>query len=62
MFVKILLNILINIGIFILLFFLIWAFNHTDYTIMGGAIVLLALLVFLKIRMIKTIRQLVKKP
>lgn len=61
MIVKLLLNILINIGIFVLLLGLIWAFNHNEYPIMGGAVVVLALLIFLKIRMIKDIRALAKR-
>ncbi|HCN82004.1 MAG TPA: hypothetical protein DIT07_00050 [Sphingobacteriaceae bacterium] len=61
MVVKLLLNILINIGIFILLLCFIWAFNHAEYSILGIAVIILALLVYLKFRMIKNIRELTKK-
>lgn len=61
MVIKLILNILINIGIFVLLLCMIWAFNNAQYPILAAAVFALALFIYFKVRMIKTIRELAKK-
>lgn len=61
MFIKLILNILINIGIFVLFLSLLWAFNHQQYALLAGIVFTLCLFAFLKIRMIKSVKELTKK-
>lgn len=58
---KILLNVLINIGIITLILCAVWAFNHQYYYYLAGALAILALLLMLKIRLIKSVRKLTKR-
>lgn len=57
---KFLLNIIYNVGIFVLIVCLVWAFKHQEYPVMAGVIFLLALLVLLKIRLIKQVKELTR--
>ncbi|HXH99647.1 MAG TPA: DUF6358 family protein [Sphingobacteriaceae bacterium] len=58
---KILLNILLNIAIITIVLSAIWSFNNGHYGLLIGAIGLLSMLIFLKIRLVKSVRALTKK-
>jgi hypothetical protein len=58
---KILTNVLLNLGIFTLGLCVYWGFNHQHWGIVAGAAFALGLLIFFKIRLIKSVRELQKK-
>ncbi len=62
MFKKVALNVLYNIGIFICLWLVYYGFEHTRYEFIAGAIFIGAVFVILKIRLLKEIRNMPKKP
>ena len=57
---KILLNIFYNIAIFVLVLSLIWSFNHSRYDLLLGAVFCLSVIVYLKIRLVKQVKQITK--
>jgi hypothetical protein len=59
---KLALNVLLNIGIFVCLVLAYWGFEHTRYEFILGAIFIGTVLVILKIRLIKEVRNMQKKP
>ncbi len=59
---KFLLNILINIAIIMLLWSLYWTFNHGYYLYAIVEILALAMFIYLKIKLVKSIRKITKKP
>ncbi|MBC7745581.1 MAG: hypothetical protein H7096_10800 [Flavobacterium sp.] len=58
---KVLANILLNIAIFTIAFSIIWAFKNNLYFYAVGAILAMAMCIFLKIRIIKSVRKLTRK-
>ncbi len=58
---KILLNILLNIAIMTIVLSAIWSYNNAHYGLLVGTIMLLAMLIFLKIRLVKKVRELTRK-
>ena len=58
---KILLNILLNIAIITVVLSGIWSFNNGHYGLLLGAAGVLAMLIFLKIRLVKSVRELTRK-
>ena len=57
---KVLLNVFYNIAIFTMGLCLFWGINKDRYSIVAMAVFALALFVFLKLRLIKEIRQYTK--
>ncbi|MFM6976879.1 MAG: DUF6358 family protein [Sphingobacteriaceae bacterium] len=57
MIVKVLINVLINLGIFTLGMCVYWSFNNQHYPLMAGTIFALVLLIFMKIRLVKSVRE-----
>jgi hypothetical protein len=58
---KIIFNILLNIAIITVVLSAIWSFNNNHYGLLLGAVGLLAMLIFLKIRLVKSVRELTRK-
>jgi hypothetical protein len=58
---KVLLNVLLNIGIMVLTLSTYWAAKGQHYGIAAAAIFSLALLIFLKARLLKNVKSLSKK-
>ena len=58
---KILANVLLNLGIFTLGMSLYWSFKNEHYGLVSAIVFSLALLVFLKIRLTRTVKELTKK-
>ena len=58
---KILANVLLNLGIFTLGMSLYWSFKNEHYGLVSAIVFSLALLVFLKIRLMRTVKELTKK-
>ena len=58
---KIFLNIFLNIAIFTMLLSVFWSFNHAHYGLAIGAVVVLAMLIFFKIRLVKQVREMTRK-
>ncbi len=58
---KILANVGLNLGIFSMGMSTYWAFKNGVYGMMAASIFSLALLIFLKIRLIKKVRETAKK-
>lgn len=58
---KIFFNILLNIAIITVVLSSIWSFNNDHYGLLLGAVGLLAMLIFLKIRLVKSVRELTRK-
>lgn len=58
---KILFNILLNIAIITVVLSAIWSFNNQHYGLLVGAVVVLAMLIFLKIKLVKSVRELTRK-
>ena len=61
MILKVLLNVLLNIGIMVLTLSTYWAAKGQHYGITAAALFSLALLIFLKARLLKNIKSLSKK-
>ena len=59
---KLALNVLYNIGIFVCLWLGYYGFEHTRYEFIAGAVFIGAVFVILKIRLLKEIRNMQKKP
>jgi hypothetical protein len=57
---KMALNVLYNIGIFICLITIFWGYKHNRYDFITGAVIITALFIMLKIKLIKEIRGLRK--
>ena len=62
MILKILVNIFLNIAIFTLVLSLFWSFNHHYYGYGAASLAALAMFIFLKIRIIKSVRKMTKNP
>ncbi|WP_220096043.1 DUF6358 family protein [Daejeonella oryzae] len=62
MILKILINIFLNIAIFTLVLSLFWCFNHQYYAYGAGALLALGMFIYLKIRVIKSVRKMTKNP
>ncbi|WP_222852239.1 DUF6358 family protein [Olivibacter sp. SDN3] len=58
---HILYNIFLNIGILVLAYCSIAAYNEKQFFILGGCIIGIALLVYLKVRLAKKVRQHIKQ-
>lgn len=59
---KVALNVLYNIGIFICLILIYKGFSEPRYEYVAGALFIGAVLVILKIRLLKEVRNMQKKP
>lgn len=57
---KVLANIFLNIVILGLAFSIVWAFKNNIYLYAAGAILAMAMCIYLKIRVIKSVRKLQK--
>ncbi|MFD0750961.1 DUF6358 family protein [Mucilaginibacter calamicampi] len=58
---QIILNTLYNVGIFISLMTAYWGFNNQRYEYVAAGVIIAALFVFLKIKIIKQVRSNIKK-
>ena len=58
---KVLANILLNIAILTLGFSIVWAFKNAFYAYGVIGIVAIAMCIYLKIRLVKSVRELTKK-
>lgn len=58
---KILFNIVLNIAIITVVLSSVWSYNNGHYGLLLGAIGLLAMLIFLKIRLVKSVKELTRK-
>jgi hypothetical protein len=58
---KVLANILLNIAIITLAFSIIWSFKNSFYLYGIIAVLAMAMCIYLKIRLVKAVRQLTKK-
>lgn len=58
---KVLANILLNIAIITLAFSIVWTFKNNYYIYGVIAILAMAMCIYLKIRLVKAVRQLTKK-
>ncbi len=59
---KLALNVLYNICIFICLALAYYGFQHTRYEFIAGAVFIGVVFVILKIRLLKQVREMQKKP
>jgi len=59
---KLALNVLYNIAIFVCLALIYYGFEHTRYEFIAGAVFIGAVFVILKIRLLKEVREMQKKP
>ena len=62
MLLKILINIFLNIAIFTLVLSLFWSFNHHYFGYGAATIGALAMFIYLKIRIVKSVRKMTKNP
>lgn len=53
---KVILNILYNISILTLILCIFYLFNHEHYALLLGAVFVLSILIYLKIRLIRSVR------
>lgn len=58
---KILFNIFLNIAIIVVAFCLVWSFKNAYYLYVIAGLPPLAMLVYLKFRLVKSVRSLTKK-
>lgn len=58
---KILFNIFLNIAIIVVALSLAWAFKNAYYLYVIAGIPLLAMLIYLKVRLVKSVRSLTRK-
>lgn len=58
---KILVNILLNIAIITVVLSAIWSYRNAHYGLLFGAVGALAMLIFLKIKLVKSVRELTRK-
>lgn len=61
MWLKIILNVLLNLGIFTMGLCIYWALSNGHYTLTAGAAFVLVLLIVLKIRLVKNVREVFKE-
>jgi hypothetical protein len=61
MWLKIILNVLLNLGIFTMGLCIYWALSNQHYTLTAGAAFALTLLIVLKIRLVKNVREVFKE-
>ncbi|MGX5688554.1 DUF6358 family protein [Arcticibacter tournemirensis] len=54
---KVLLNVIYNLAIVILIFCLFWSINRSFYMLSAAVVFLIALIAFLKIRLIKEVKK-----
>lgn len=59
---KVLLNIFYNIAIITLFLSGIWCVNHKQYLILIPVVAAVALIIFLKMRLVKQVKMLTRKP
>lgn len=57
---KFIYNVLLNIGLIAMVFAAVSAFNNGQYFIVIGAVCIIAFLSFLKIRLLKQVREITK--
>lgn len=57
---KILLNTAYTIGIFLCFVTLMWGFEHKRYEFVGGAVLIGGMFIYLKIKLAKEVRELLK--
>ena len=62
MWVKILLNVLYNIGIFVCLLIVYYSSKNSNWAYVLGAAFLCAMIIVFKLRLIKDIKKMPKKP
>jgi hypothetical protein len=58
---KVLANIILNIAIITLVFSIIWSFKNQFYLYGIVAVLALAMCIYLKVRLVKTVRELTRK-
>ncbi len=58
---KILLNVLYNIALITLIICLLWSVKHGQYIMTAAALFAAALITFLKLRLIKEVKEIAKK-
>jgi len=58
---RLLFSTLLNIGIVFTLYYAFIAFNKMEYGILVGAILLIAVLIYLKIKILKQVKEIKKK-
>ncbi len=54
---KVLLNVIYNLAIIILIFCLFWSINRSFYMLSAAVVFLIALIAYLKIRLIKEVKK-----
>lgn len=59
---KVALNIFLTIGIVVLIFGVSWSFKHNNYVFAIAGILSIGVLLYLKVRLIKTVRKMTNKP
>lgn len=57
---KIILNVLYNLALIILVLCVFWSIKNSQYAITFGAVIIAAFVIFLKIRLIKEVKEFVK--
>ncbi|MXV49896.1 hypothetical protein GS399_02855 [Pedobacter sp. HMF7647] len=57
---RIALNIFYNIALIIMGAILLWAVNHQHYALIAGIVFIVIMLVYLKIRLVKEVKQYVR--
>jgi hypothetical protein len=57
---KLLLNVLYTVGIMVCLFILYWGFTNKQYAIVLGSAFIAAMLIFLKLRLLKEVKEIQK--
>ncbi|QQL49070.1 DUF6358 family protein [Mucilaginibacter ginkgonis] len=58
---KILINTLYTVGLFICIITLVWGVQHSRYEMVAGAVLIGALFVYLKIKLLKEVRSTINK-
>ena len=58
---KILLNIFLNVAIIVMIFCLVWAFKNDYYLYAIAGIPPFAMMIYLKVRLVKSVRELTNK-
>lgn len=58
---KILFNIFLNVAIIVVILCLVWAFKNAYYLYVIAGLPPLAMLIFLKVRLVKSVRELTNK-
>ncbi|WP_374166185.1 DUF6358 family protein [Arcticibacter sp. MXS-1] len=62
MFKRIVLNIIYNLSLIFLVFSLVWSFNNRHYGLIVACLFLLGLILYLKMRLVKEVKEFARKP